>query len=182
MTKSYLVNPITEELIREGIIVEYKKTENRTIIGADGVEYQEVAVTYSYKDPRQFNKTYKSLSSKYLKMYEGNTMAQMPHILQIALEKSINKDSVNLGYKDIMKICEDNDVKKWTRPQISKCLKKFLDAEIIFKVQDEPSRYWINIKDTYNGMLIKQIELSNRTNEIISKLDGDELNVRNRTN
>ena len=158
MLKSYLTNPVTEELIKEGIIVSYEQVEKRVVRQEDGQQYEEIAVTLRYKDPRKFKKAFPDAAAKYLQLFEGNTKAQMPFILDRAIEKSINKDSVYLSHKDVMKICEDVGIKPWTRSQLSKAINWFIDNEILFK-SDEQSKYWINTRLMYNGMFARQLGL-----------------------
>ena len=52
--KFYLTNPITDELIRDGIIEVSKREELRIIKDKEGNTHQEIAVTIRYKDPRKF--------------------------------------------------------------------------------------------------------------------------------
>ena len=85
MPKSYLTNPVTEELIKEGIIVSYEQVEKRVIIQEDGQQYEEIAVTLRYKDPRKFKKAFPDAAAKYLQLFEGNTKAHMPFTFQLSL-------------------------------------------------------------------------------------------------
>ena len=159
MNKPYLTNPITEELIREGIIVSYDHIEKRIVRNQDGQEYEEIAITLKYKDPRRFKKSYPDAAMKYLQLFEGNTKAQMPFILDRAIEKSINKDSVQLSHKDVVRICEDVGIRPWTRSQLSKAISWFVDNEVLFK-SDEQSKYWINTRMMYNGMFARQLRFT----------------------
>jgi hypothetical protein len=161
MAKPYLTNPITEELIREGIIVSYDHIEKRVVKGEDGKQYEEIAVTLRYKDPRKFKKAFPDAAAKYLHLFEGNTKAQMPFILDRAIEKSINKDSVYLSHRDVLKICEDVGIRPWTRSQLSEAINWFIENEILFK-SDEQSKYWINTRLMYNGMFARQLGLVDR--------------------
>ena len=56
--KFYLTNPITDELIRDGIIEVSKREELRIIKDKEGNTHQEIAVTIRYKDPRKFVKSF----------------------------------------------------------------------------------------------------------------------------
>jgi L-asparaginase II len=169
MKKSYITNPITDELIREGIIITTQHSEVRTIIDNEGKNYQEIAVTIKYKDPRQFVKTFPDGVTKFLQLYEGNTKAQMPYIVEAALEKSIHKDYIYLTYRDVCTICMERGVEIWTKSQLSKNIKWFLDNDMLFRVTDDIGKYWINTKLYYNGMFHRQIGLSN-SNEQTTEL------------
>ena len=46
MKKTYLTNPITDELIREGILITQEHQELRIVKDADGNEYEEIAITF----------------------------------------------------------------------------------------------------------------------------------------
>ncbi len=110
------------------------------MLGYDGNEYEEIAITFRYKDPRKFKKTFPDFTTKMLQLFEGNTKAQMPFILDAAIEKSINKDYVYLSHKDVVKICEDRGVKPLDKTQLSKGIKWLIDNDILFRVQDETGR------------------------------------------
>ena len=154
----YLTNPITEELLDEGIITTIESCEDRVITYPDGTQATEIAITFKYKDPRKFKKSFPDAATIYLKLFECNTKAQMPFILDKAIEKSINKDSVILGYKEVKKICEDVGIKVWTRSQLSKCINWFIDNSVLFR-SDEQSKYWINTRMMYNGMFARQLKM-----------------------
>ena len=71
MKKTYLTNPITDELIRDGIIEVSKREELRIIKDKEGNTHQEIAVTIRYKDPRKFVKSFPDFilrCSNYLKV------------------------------------------------------------------------------------------------------------------
>ena len=159
MKKTYLTNPITDELIREGILITQEHQELRIVKDADGNEYEEIAITFRYKDPRKFKKTFPDFTTKMLQLFEGNTKSQMPFILDAAIEKSINKDYVYLSHKDVVKICEDRGVKPLDKTQLSKGIKWLIDNDILFRVQDETGKYFFNTKLSYNGMFARQLKL-----------------------
>ena len=102
--KFYLTNPITDELIRDGIIEVSKREELRIIKDKEGNTHQEIAVTIRYKDPRKFVKSFPDFNTKMLQLFEGNSKAQMPYILAAAIERSINKDYVYLTHRDVISI------------------------------------------------------------------------------
>lgn len=167
MEKSYLTNPITDELIREGILtviekVSVKDEYDRIVTSKETGETCEekiIEIRLRYKDPRSFNKSFPDAYTIFLKLFEGNTRAQMPFILLAAIEKSINKDFVHLSYKDVKKICEEREIQVWTRDKLSKCISWFLKNNILFKIQDEPGKYFFNTKMFYNGMFARQLGL-----------------------
>ena len=126
--KVYLTNPITDELIRDGIIEVSKREELRIIKDKEGNTHQEIAVTIRYKDPRKFVKSFPDFNTKMLQLFEGNSKAQMPYILAAAIERSINKDYVYLTHRDVISICEDRGVKPLDKTQLSKGIKWILES------------------------------------------------------
>ena len=157
--KFYLTNPITDELVRDGIIEVSKREELRIIKDKEGNTHQEIAVTIRYKDPRKFVKSFPDFNTKMLQLFEGNSKAQMPYILAAAIERSINKDYVYLTHRDVISICEDRGVKPLDKTQLSKGIKWLIDNEVLFRVQGETGRYFFNTKLNYNGMFARQVGL-----------------------
>ena len=151
MRQTYAQNPTTEKLIRDGVIIISEKVEHRNIRDADGSIRQEVATTVTMKDPRQFVKQYKSGTDMFLKLFEGDTKAQTPFMLCIALEKSINLDYVHLTCKIIGELCKEVGIKVWSKSQVSKNISWLVENEIIYK-SEEHGKYWINVELFYNGI------------------------------
>ena len=157
MSNKHKVNPITQELLAEGVL-EFKSWEKpRRVVDVKTGEERIEIVTYTKSiDRRQFTKAFHDRWLVFYKMYEGNPKAQMLFIIEHLVAKSINKDYIFISYKDFVKMCTDSGLESWKQPQFSKILKMFIDNNLLIK-SEEFGKYFFNTRYFYNGSLSVQI-------------------------
>lgn len=156
MCSKHKVNPVTQELLAEGIL-EFKSWERpRKVIDTRTGEERIEIVTYTKSiDRRQFTKAFHDRWLVLYKMYDGNPKAQMLFLIEHLVAKSINKDYIFISYKDFVKMCKDNELVPWKQPQFSKAIKTFMDNNLLIK-SEESGKYFFNTRYFYNGSLSVQ--------------------------
>lgn len=147
------------KMIEDGVIVVKDYYEDR--IDEDMVTGEKKSIRSYYKkyyDTRKFIKTFNPVIDKLIKDFEGTPKAQFIFILMSILEDNKEITDINLGYSEFSKICKKHDVKIWTRPQLSNCLKWMGDKGYLDKL--EGSVFRINYKYLYNGSLLNPLGLN----------------------
>lgn len=153
MSKNKWVNPITEELFREGCFEKEIKTEVRKVTKEDGEEYIETVYTSVFRDKRPFNKVFIDRIRIFHEVFEGQSRTQLLFIIEAAMKKMVNKDYIYLGYQDYLEICKENEFKPTARQNFVRNRKWYLSNGILLKT-NENGKYGLNTKYFYNGSLV----------------------------
>lgn len=160
-----------EKLVEEGVVVIRDYYEDRIVTDLNTGERKEERVFHKkYYDTRKFIKTFNPVIDKLVKDFEGNPKAQSIFILMSILEDNKEVMDVNLGYAEFSKILNKHEVKKWTRAQLSNCLKWLVDKGYISKLLVGGSVFRINYKYLYNGSITNALGLNTliEQNEVIN--------------
>lgn len=148
-----------QKLIDEGVIVSKEYFTDRIDEDLETGEQKKVRSYYTkYYDTRKFVKTFNPVINRLVKDYEGNPKAQIMFILMSALEDNREVTDIDFGFKEFSKLCKKHEVKIWTRPQLSVCLKWLVDKGYITKV--EGSIFRVNYRFFYNGSILNPLGLN----------------------
>jgi hypothetical protein len=157
----YKENPSLIEVIKSGKF-EVKPDKTREVVDDKGNIKYETIKEGRVCDIRSYVKIFSFGIDKMVRDFEGNPKCQIIFLLMSALENRVRQDEVNLGYTHFSKLCKKHDVKLWSRPQLSNCIKWLLEKEYLFKPERSlPGVYFVNIKFIYNGSLARQLGYDN---------------------
>lgn len=156
---------LVEKMIEEGIIIVRDYYEDRIDVDLKTGEEKSIRSFHKrYHDTRKFIKTFNPVIDKLIKDFEGNPKAQSIFILMSVLEDNKEVLDVNLGYTEFSRVLKKHEVKKWTRAQLSNCLKWLVSKEYISKI--EGSIFKINYKYLYNGSITHALGLNKPIEQI----------------